>query len=364
MKINDLINYLEGLFPVSLQESYDNSGFILGNRAAEIKGILISLDITEEVIDEALESDFNLIISHHPLLFSPLKKITGENYTERLVQKAIQHDLNIYSLHTNLDNISTGVNSIICKKIGLKNTRILDPKDNELAKLVTFVPTEHANSVREALFMAGAGKIGEYDSCSYNLSGKGTFRASENTNPFVGKKGEIHFEEETRIETIFPLFLKTKILNALFNAHPYEEVAYDIYPLLNEFNKAGSGMIGDLEEELNEIAFLEKLKFIFNAGVIKYTNLLNKNVKRVAVCGGSGSFLLKKAIHAKADVFLSSDIKYHQFFDADHKILIIDIGHYESEQFTKELIYTILSEKFSNFALRLSKVNTNPINYL
>jgi dinuclear metal center YbgI/SA1388 family protein len=364
MKIREIISSVESFAPLAFQEDYDNAGLIIGDREQVAKGVLITVDITEKIIDEAIKKKVNLIIAHHPIIFKGLKKITGKDYIERIIIKALKNDIAIYAAHTNLDNIQGGVNSKIAEKLNLINTKILVPVDNHLMKLVYFVPIGHAGQTRKAIFEAGAGHIGNYDMCSYNVEGKGSFRAGEDTDPFVGRKNEIHFEDEVRIETIFPKHLKHNIIRALIEAHPYEEVAYDIYPLANQFEKAGSGIIGELKEEVSEIKFLEKVKKTFNAKCIRYTKLLHKPVKKIAVCGGSGSFLLNEAIKQKADVFISADFKYHQFFDAEDKIIIADIGHFESEQVTKELFYELLNKKFPKFAVYLTEVNSNPINYL
>jgi dinuclear metal center YbgI/SA1388 family protein len=296
-------------------------------------------------------------------VFSGLKSITGKNYIERTIIKAIKNDIAIYSIHTNLDNVDVGVNKMIADKIGLEKTSILSPKKELLTKLVFFCPTVEAKRVREAVFEAGAGKIGEYDSCSFNLEGEGTFKAGENTNPHVGEIGKVHKEEETRIETIVPNISVDKVLTAMNKAHPYEEVAYDLYPLNNSWNKVGSGMVGELKEPLLAEIFLDHLKKTLKTEVIRHTSILKEKVSRIAICGGSGSFLLNHAISHKADVFITADFKYHQFFDANDKIVIADVGHFESEQFTTHLIQNYLQEKIPNFATYLSKVNTNPINY-
>jgi dinuclear metal center YbgI/SA1388 family protein len=363
MKLSEIISYLESVASLSFQESYDNSGLTVGNPDMDITGALLALDVTEEVVDEAIKRNLELIISHHPVIFAGIKSFTGRNSFERAVLNAIKNDIAIYSMHTNLDNVMGGVNSKIAEKIGLCNTKILTPGRKKLCKLVTFVTHVEATAVREALFNAGAGHIGKYDQCSYNIKGEGSFRGGENSDPYVGEKGNIHFEEEIRIETIFPKHLEKKIITALLDAHPYEEVAYDIYPLENEYEKVGSGIIGDLEKPEEEIKFLEKLKVVFVARFLKHTELLGKTIKRVAICGGSGSFLLADAIRAGADVFISADFKYHQYFDADGKILIADVGHFESEQFTLEVFYELLTKKFPKFAVHFSEVNTNPIKY-
>jgi dinuclear metal center YbgI/SA1388 family protein len=364
MLLKQITQCIESIAPLAFQESYDNAGLIIGHPEDEISGALISLDITEDVMDEAIQKKLNLVICHHPIVFSGIKKLNGKNYIERCVAKAIKNDIAIYAAHTNLDSVFGGVNSKICEKLELQNCRILDPIPNFLKKLVTFVPLAQAEQVRLALFEAGAGHIGNYDSCSFNLSGEGTFRGNDQTNPFVGEPNVLHTEKEIRIETIFPKYIQSKVVQALLSTHPYEEVAYDIYPLDNDFAQAGIGMIGELNEPMDETEFLKKLKDTFNCHVVKHTELLGKLIKSVAVCGGAGSSLLSKAVAQKADIFVSGDFKYHQFFDAERKIIIADIGHYESEQFTKEVFYELLTKKFPKFALHLSAIDTNPVSYL
>ncbi|NBC82149.1 MAG: Nif3-like dinuclear metal center hexameric protein [Bacteroidetes bacterium] len=363
MTIKQIVDAIDAFAPSVYQESYDNAGLLVGNPHQEAKAALLCLDVTEDVLDEAIKKKCNLVISHHPVIFGGLKKLTGKTYIERVVMKAIQHNIALYAAHTNIDTVARGVNHRISEKIGLIHTSVLQPRPNELKKLVFFVPDDYADQVRAAIFEAGAGVIGEYDSCSFNLTGFGTFKGSDNTNPFVGEKGKIHQESETRVETIFPNAIKNQVLNALFQAHPYEEVAYDVYPLDNEYNQVGMGMIGELENPVEEKDFLTKLKQIFQCGSIRHTKLIGKPVSKVAVCGGSGSFLLNTAIRQKADVFVSADFKYHQFFDAENQLVIADIGHYESEQYTLELFNEVVTKNFPKFAVHLTEVNTNPINY-
>lgn len=364
MTIRDIVDYVESVAPTAYQESYDNAGLIIGDAESFITSALITLDVTEAIIDEAIEHKCGLIISHHPILFKGLKRINGSTYVERCVVKAIKNDIAIYAAHTNLDSILNGVNGKICEKIGLAGIRILAPAPDKLLKLVTFIPADHLEKVREAVFAAGAGHIGNYDQCSYNIVGEGTFRGGESTKPFAGIKGEFHTEKEIRFETILPGHLKNKVIKALLNSHPYEEVAYDLYPLQNDFPTVGAGMIGELPQEENEADFLARVMEIFNSKVIRHTVFLNKPVKRVAVCGGTGSFLLSRAMAEGADVFVTADFKYHEFFDAENKILVADIGHYESEQFSKEVFRELLIKKFPNFALHLSGIKTNPVMYL
>lgn len=364
MKLSELTSFLESVAPISYQEDYDNSGLIVGSPNKIINQGLIALDCTEAVIDEAIDGGFDIIIAHHPIVFKGLKKFNSKTYVERVVEKAIKNNIALYAIHTNLDHVSNGVNARISQKLGLKNCRILSPKSSLLKKLVTFVPLASAEKVRNALFEAGAGSIGNYSACSFNIAGTGTFKANEAANPYVGEKGNRHLENEIRIETIYPLHLESKILMSLMLAHPYEEVAYDLYPITNPYQEVGAGMIGELELPADEITFLNYIKSQMNTMVVRHTDLRSKPIKRVAVCGGSGSFLLKQAIAAGADIFITSDFKYHEFFDADKKLIIADIGHYESEQFTQELLCEIITKKFANFAIRLTEINTNPIKYL
>jgi dinuclear metal center YbgI/SA1388 family protein len=364
MQIKEITSSLENEAPLSLQEPYDNSGLIIGNPDTDISKALITIDVTEKVIDEAIQKKCGLIISHHPLIFGNISKIDSGDFTGKCITKAIKNDIAIYAIHTNIDNIENGVNSALCGKIGLSDCKILKPKKNILKKLVTFCPEKHADKVRKALFDAGGGHIGNYDSCSYNTAGFGTFRALENTNPFVGKAYELHKEKETRIETIFPAYIEKKILNALLGTHPYEEVAYDIYTLENSFSKAGEGMIGVYKNSISLFDFYKKLKVALQIPVIRHNALKDKKIKKVAVCGGAGSYLIKEATSAGADIFLTSDMKYHQFFCIENSLIIADIGHYESEQFTKEILYEILNKKFPKFAVLISKTNTNPVKYL
>ena len=364
MKLHEILSLFNSFAPFSLQESYDNSGLQTGFPEMEIAGVLICLDVTEEVVDEAINNSANLIISHHPVIFSGIKRLTGDSFVERILLKAIKNDIAILSVHTNADSVKDGVNARISDKIGLKNRKILKPLTDNLVKLAVYVPLDYSEKVRQSIFEAGAGVIGDYDCCSYNVQGKGTFRASLSAKPFVGEPGNIHTEDEVRIETILPKFLTSKVVRAVLENHPYEEVAYDLYPLLNSNPSLGMGMIGELDVALSETDFLLRLKGSFNCTCIRHTGLTQKVIRKVAVCGGSGSFLLKDAIAMGADAFVSADFKYHQFFEGEDKILIADIGHYESEQFTKELFYELVTKKFPKFAVHLSEVNTNPINYL
>ncbi len=363
MLIKDITNFLETIAPCSLQEDYDNAGLITGNAKDFCSGTLISLDCTEAIVQEAIEKNCNLIIAHHPIVFKGLKKLNGSNYVERTIIKAIKNDIAIYAVHTNLDNVLAGVNGKIAEMLGLQNVHILSPKKDILKKLIVFAPKENEEKLSEALFAAGAGNIGNYSECSFTTTGIGTFKPGENTDPFIGSIGLKNIDEEVRIEVIFPGWLQNNIIKVMKDNHPYEEVAYDIYSLDNYYQEVGSGIIGQLTQPINEADFLEQLATVFKLKIIKHTLLKNLPCKKIAICGGAGSFLINNAKVAGADVFITSDVKYHEFFDADAQMLLIDIGHYESEQFTIELLLDLLSNKFPNFAIQKTGVNTNPVQY-
>jgi dinuclear metal center YbgI/SA1388 family protein len=364
MQIKDITAYLEFIAPLPYQEGYDNSGLIVGDRDRTFRSALITLDCTEDVVDEAIREKCQLIIAHHPIIFSGLKKLNGKTYIERVVMKAIKHDIAIYAIHTNYDNVLDGVNAMICEKLGIADCRILAPKKGLLKKLYTFIPLSDHERVRQAIFDSGAGYIGNYSETSFNTQGHGTFRGNEKSNPSIGQRGRREQVEEAKLEVVFPGHIESRVVAALKATHPYEEIAYDIISLDNGLDTVGSGMVGRLRKPMDELAFLKKVKKVLHAGVIRHTALLGRQVETVAVCGGAGRFLLPDAIASKADVYITSDIKYHEFFDAEGQIVLADVGHYESEQFTKDLIFRQLSEKFPTFAFLLSKVQTNPVNYI
>lgn len=370
MQIATVINHLQKLAPEAYAEDFDNVGLLVGDKNTHVTGILITHDCLEEVVDEAIAKKCNLIVCFHPIVFSGIKKFNGQDYVNRVVIKAIKNDIGIYATHTALDNVQNGVNSTICDKLNLKNRTILIPKKGFIRKLTTFVPKNSAEDLRNNLFSSGAGNIGNYSHCSFSIEGKGTFKGNENANPVIGKKGTLHTEEEVQIGITFEKHLESKILNALFSHHPYEEVAYEITTLENNYQNIGMGMIGELEVPMKEKDFLPFLKSEMNTDCIRHSDLLNKNIKKVAVLGGSGAFAIKAAKRAGADVFITSDLKYHDFYQAEKSILLCDIGHYESEQYTKSLLYEYLTKKIANFApalpassIILSDLNTNPVNY-
>ena len=363
MQIKDITNFLENLAPLSSQESYDNAGLICGDKNTEVTNALISLDCTEDIVQEAMDRGCNLIISHHPIVFKGLKSFTGKNYVERTIIKAIKNDIAIYAIHTNLDNYRFGVNKKIGDLLGIKSTQILAPSSNNLNKLIVYVPNANKEELLGSLFKAGAGHIGDYSECSFETSGSGTFKAGLNTNPFVGQKEIRHTEKESKLEVLVSHHQLHSVVNTMLKMHPYEEVAYDIIPLANKNTYEGAGMIGELEESMDTMAFLTKLKSTFNCGIIKHTSIHQAKIKKIAWCGGSGSFLLQSAKQQGADIFITGDFKYHEFFDAENQIIIADIGHFESEQYTIDLIGDLLSENFTKFAPCLTGINTNPVKY-
>ena len=364
MQLKDLLAAFEQAAPFSLQEDYDNSGIQIGHPENEINKALVCLDVTPEVIREAERESCDVIVTHHPLLFKGVKQLSGRNDVERIIVDAIKKDLSVVSVHTNLDNVQKGVNQALANHLGLQKLQVLDPVKGLLKKLVTFCPADHAERVRMALFEAGAGQIGDYDCCSYNIDGCGTFRAGDKASPFVGNKHALHMEPEVRIETIFPEYLEKKVLASLMGNHPYEEVAYDIYPLDNRFDLVGAGMIGFLPEPLGEKAFLLLIKEVLGVPVLRHSACQGRDISKVALCGGAGAFLAAKALARGADAFVTAEVKYNQFMDHGRQMLLVDAGHYETEQYTKELLARIIQKKLTNFAVLVSQVNTNPVHYI
>ena len=364
MKIQDVIHIIEETIPPVYAENFDNIGLLVGDANAELKGVLISHDTLENVVDEAVKKGMNLIVSFHPIIFSGLKSLTGRNYVERTVMKAVKNDIAIYAMHTALDNQAFGVSGILAHKLGLQNQKVLQPQSGTLRHLVTYAPVADAEKVRNALFEAGAGKIGNYAECSFNVEGTGTFKPLEQANPYVGDQGKRHYEKEERISVIYPKHLEPRILQNLFAKHPYEEVAYEILSLQNNNQEIGLGIVGELPQPVDELEYLKKLKIQLNLSCIRHSALRGKSIKKVAILGGSGSFAIKPAKSAGADLLITADLKYHDFFQAENRIVLADIGHYESEQYTKSFLFELLTKKIRNFAVALSEINTNPINYL
>jgi len=363
MQLKSIIDYLESVAPLKYQESYDNSGLLVGEKSLDITGVLISLDCTEEIVSEAINEKCNLIIAHHPIIFGGMKRFNNANYVQRTIQKAIKNDIAIYAIHTNLDNVfKNGVNERIAERLGLINTRILRPKSNTLLKLATYCPKDNRDTILDALFAVGAGHIGNYSNCSFSSSGTGTFKPLAGSNPAIGSVGNQSSEEEVKIEVVVPYDLQNQVINQLLSIHPYEEVAYEWYPILNSNQLVGAGIVGDFPNPISDLDFLALLKKTMELEVIKYTPI-TKNIQRVSICGGSGQFLIEDAKRSNSDAYITSDIKYHEFFDAENQLMICDIGHYESEKYTIDLLYDILREKFSTFAILKTRIDTNPVKY-
>ena len=363
MTVKDILNCITEIAPLQWQESYDNAGLQVGDLNAEVHKALICLDITEEVIDEAVAKHCDVIVSHHPLIFKGLKHLTPQTYIERAVMKAVKHDIAMISMHTNLDNSYMGVSRMLAEKLGLQHLHILQPLEGHLRKVVVFAPSSHAEKVRNAMFEAGAGCIGNYDSCSFNAQGHGTFKAGETAHPYVGEVGELHVEDEVRIETVVPKHALSQVIAAMLKAHPYEEVAYDVYAIENEFQQAGAGMVGDFENPMEEADFLRLVAEQIGSPCLRHSALTGRKVKKVALCGGSGSPFIGDALRNHADAYLTADIKYHDFFVPEGDILLVDGGHFETEQFTKELICELIRKKFPTFAAEIAETRTNAVYY-
>jgi len=363
MLVKDILNCIAEIAPLQWQESYDNAGLQVGDLNAEIHKALICLDITEEIVDEAVTKNCDVIVSHHPLIFKGLKHLTPQSYIERAITKAIKHDIAMISMHTNLDNSYLGVSRVLAERLGLKNLHILQPMQDSLKKLVVYAPLSAAETVRQAMFETGAGCIGNYDSCSFNAQGQGTFRAGEMAHPYVGEVGKLHFEDEVRIETVVPKHVLNQVIAVMLKVHPYEEVAYDVFPMENEFMQAGSGMVGEFENPMEEVDFLSLVAEQIGSPCLRHSILTGRKIKKVALCGGSGSPFMGDALRHHADAYLTADIKYHDFFIPEGRILLVDGGHFETEQFTKELICELIRKKFPTFAAAIAETNTNAVHY-
>jgi dinuclear metal center YbgI/SA1388 family protein len=363
MKVSDIITAIELFAPPQLAEDWDNGGLLTGEPGSDCSGVLCTLDVTLQVIREAKEKGCNLVVSHHPVIFKGLKKVNGGGNTERIIIEAVKNDIALYAAHTALDTVLEGVSGGMAAELGLRNVQVLSVKKGTLRKLTTFAPVAQAEKVRQALFAAGAGHVGNYSECSFNGIGTGTFKAGKGADPFVGEIGARHSEEETRIEVVFPGYSQGAVLSALIAAHPYEEVAYDVLSLQNDHPGFGTGVIGDLETPLSPGAFLQLLESTFGTGIIRHSPLREGRVQRVALCGGSGAFLIGAAAARSADFYVTADLKYHDFFLGEGKMVIADIGHFESEQFAPELLYSLLVENFPTFAVLKTSVNTNPVRY-
>lgn len=363
ISIADIINFLETRAPLTLQESYDNAGLICGDRKQVCSGAITSLDLTEQVLEEAIEKKFNLVIVHHPPIFKPLKSLEPKNTVATMLVKAIKHDIAIYAIHTNLDNVLWGVNGEIARRIGLQGTKVLSPLQHTHQKLIVYVPVEHAEKLSNALFESGAGSIGNYSECSFLSEGTGSFKPLKGAHPSIGAEGTRERVKESKIEVLFPVQIQDQLLAAMHENHPYETVAYDILPLANNFHEFGGGLVGELKDPMGMHDFLAHLKQTFQTGTIKFNHTNKTTIKKVALCGGAGKQLINRALALKADVFVTADLTYHDFFIPEEKMLLADIGHFESEQFTSDLLVAMLNEKFPTFAVLKTAHKTNPVNY-
>jgi dinuclear metal center YbgI/SA1388 family protein len=363
MQVSELVRHIEQLAPPSLQEAYDNAGLIYGNPEMELTGVLIALDATEAVIEEAIRKNCNLVLSHHPIVFSGLKRINEKHYVDRALVKAIRHQIALYACHTNLDNTIHGVNGAIAAAFDLQQVSILAPKSGQFIQLSVYVPNTHLDQVKSALFEAGAGKLGNYAACSFSSTGLGSFTPIEGAQPHIGSLGIHTTVEETKLELIFPVWAQSKVVQALHQAHPYETPAYNLFTINNVNPEIGSGVMGYLPKAISELDWLAQVAKTCQVPVVRHSPLLGKQIEKIAICGGAGSFLIKQAQSLGADALLTADLKYHEFFEANNQILLTDPGHFESEHFTIDLLYKIIQEKFPTFAVLKSSIRTNPVHY-
>lgn len=363
MKINQIVQILEEWAPTSYAEDFDNVGLLVGNKNRSCTAALITHDVSVAVVEEAIANNCNLIICFHPIIFKGLTAITGKNYVEKTVLKAIENKIAIYALHTALDNHEFGISYHLGQLLSLTKQRILIPQKNNLFHLTTYVPISDKEKLLTALHDAGAGSLGNYSHCSFSVAGEGRFLPHQNSTPAIGEKNAMTHVEEVQIGVIVPKHTQQKVLNALENAHPYETVAYELIAIENQHPNIGLGSIGELKSPLPINDFLKKVKSALNIPYIRHSESGKKNIKTVAVLGGSGSFCIDAAKRQGADALVTADLKYHDFFKAEKDLLLIDAGHYETEQFTKRLILEYLTKKIPNFAFTLSEENTNPVKY-
>jgi dinuclear metal center YbgI/SA1388 family protein len=362
MKIKDIINHLELLAPPHYQEEFDNTGLLTGDTKTNVTGVLITLDCLENVVDEAIEKKCNLIVSFHPIIFTGLKHLQPLDYVRRAVVKAIKNDIAIYAIHTALDVAHGGVSYRMAQEMGLENVTTLIPKKQIIKKIITYVPITDVEKVKEALFTAGAGNLGNYSECSFTITGQGTFKGDENSNPVIGEQLKRETLEEKQLSMSFLPHLEKAVVAALMHSHPYEEVSYELSTLENAYQNIGMGVIGSFSMPLDQADFLIKTKSVFKTNMVKHSLSQKQKIKKVALLGGSGAFAIKNALQAGADAYITADLKYHDFFQAKD-LLLCDVGHYESEQFTKNLLHEYLTKKFSNFAILCAQAQTNPVNY-
>ncbi|MCS7077691.1 MAG: Nif3-like dinuclear metal center hexameric protein [Bacteroidia bacterium] len=364
MIIQELIDFLQQIAPNNLKEDYDNVGLLIGSPKNEVKSVLTALELSDEVIDEAKKLNCNLIITHHPIIFRPFKKITSQSYNEHIVYRCVQEGLNVYAMHTNFDHVFKGTNYGLAQQFNLSTLKPLRKLQEYYKVLVTFVPTHQVARVRSALSQAGAGNIGNYSECSYNVQGYGTFRPNEHSKPFSGIKNQLSQEVEVRLEMRFPAYLEGQVVSALLQSHPYETPAYHIFAdHSTQELYDGAGIIGDLPTSYTPKDFLKIVKQVLKTPFLRYTRTDKKKIQRIALCGGAGSFLIPDAIEQKADAFITSDITYHTFFDVPRSLMLIDGGHYETEQHVAQMIANYITQKFDTLIVNVSTISTNPVCY-
>lgn len=368
MIVKELIKYLEDWAPPGAAWEKDNVGLLVGSGDEKIENIFLSLELTGEVLEQALKKNCNFIFTHHPLIFNPVKNLdVNKNPNSKLIYKLIKNDINLFSAHTNLDFTKDGVSFTLAKKLKLNKITFLKNEESNQFKVVVFLPETNLDEVASAMFNQGAGIIGEYNNCSFRTNGIGTFKGSANSNPFIGKKENFEKANEVRLEVLVDSWKLNKVINAMLKSHPYEEPAYDIYPLRNKNVNYGAGAIGELDNEMNVNEFLKHVEKSLLLSNFRFVNGNKRRIKKVAVCGGSGSELLNDAISKNADVFITADIKYHTFHDAKNKILLIDAGHYETEvvilKIVEEKIKKLIKEKKENIKVYKYSSSTNPVKF-
>lgn len=366
MTIKEFQKSFESILPPAIAWKNDNVGLQVGNGNDKITGVVVALDATMEIALEAKKNKANLVVTHHPLLFYPLKNVTSDSRIGELVLWFAQHNINLYAAHTNLDSVKWGVNFALATALGLKNVTILSPMKESLTKIVVFVPHDYVEKVAEAMHAAGAGTFTKYDQCSFRTEGTGTFRGMNDAKPFLGKVGMLEKAKEIRLEMLCEHWKINSVLSAMVKAHPYEEVAYDIYPLINENTEYGLGAIGNLPKKMNEKEFLGLVQKTLGTPMLRFSPS-SRTVQRIAVCGGSGSEFIANALHQHADAMITADLRYHTFQAYEHQLLLIDAGHYETERFVlpvlAEKIKEILKQQTTSIKVFITKHSTNPVKY-
>ncbi len=367
MRVRDIQEIMEAWAPREIAWEDDNVGLQIGNSDKKVQRVLVVLEISFELLAEAKRKKVDLIITHHPLLFQPLKSITESTNSGRFVRQIIQSEIAVYSAHTNLDFTRGGVSFVLAERLGLTGVDFLHRTSGGMKKVSVFVPPDHVEAVAEQMASAGAGVIGNYEKCSYRTLGTGTFQAQKGATPSLGSVGQFETIPEVRLEMLVPNWRLPAVIKGMFDTHPYEEVAYDVYPLDNEPRDFGAGAVGDLEAPVRLLEFIDRVKDILKAHQVRFTGDSASRVKRIAVCGGSGGSLLPAALKAKADAFVTADVKYHTFQEARKKIALVDAGHYETERpildVVAERLRRAIKERGDEVKVLVASTLTSPIFY-